>query len=282
MKAFKKHLLAMGLIVLLASIANAATINAPQKLPSGANWSFSIALDATDSFEKTVVLLDGSEIATVYANGQVTKSGALVLDAFTFDSEPASNSGLTLYVSGMGLSTGSHSVNAKTYNSGELKQEDSASIEVFEPMASSEKDSLEQRISGAEANIEELRTSITSTNVDNGVLMDRMNQRNEDVDYLQGKVQELEAMLSTASTDLSALKAESDKAKEEEMLKQQAEMQAQNSGSGESEGLVTTGLFVLRKNSNFLIALAFVVAAAMVGLFFWNKRKKSIYDGPID
>ena len=75
-------------LLLLASGASAVTIGAPASVPENTSWGFSVMLEPTDSWTKTSVKINGSEVLNVYSNGTITPdpySGQFVIKSFVYD-----------------------------------------------------------------------------------------------------------------------------------------------------------------------------------------------------
>ncbi len=105
--------------------ASALTIDSPASVPENISWSFSVKLDATDSWQKTSVKIGGAAVLDVYSNGTIIPdpfNGQFVLKSFAFDEDPKSTAGLVLFVSHIGLAKGEHSIEAASENSSDSKK----------------------------------------------------------------------------------------------------------------------------------------------------------------
>ncbi|HLC93081.1 MAG TPA: hypothetical protein VJH23_05235 [archaeon] len=158
-------------LLLLASGASAVTIGAPASVPENTSWGFSVMLEPTDSWTKTSVKINGSEVLNVYSNGTITPdpySGQFVIKSFVYDEDPATTSGLVLYVSHFGLLKGSHTISASS-DAGN----DSATVIAFAPLGESDKNALDSSIGALDektaahdSDINELGTRINRTALD--------------------------------------------------------------------------------------------------------------------
>lgn len=110
-------------LVLILSCVSATTINAPEEIPSNINWSYSIELNPSNSFTKTEIYFDELLIVTAFNDKQPIIQEDFVLKAFVFDKKPEDNTGLTLYISYFGINEGQHKIKTKTFNQGNLIEE---------------------------------------------------------------------------------------------------------------------------------------------------------------
>ena len=79
------------LLVLLIPLSSAASLSLPKEIPAHTNWSFSAALNPSDSFDATEIYFDGERVVSAYSNGRAlidAQNGGLVADAFILDSVP--------------------------------------------------------------------------------------------------------------------------------------------------------------------------------------------------
>lgn len=133
----KRFYVPLAFFLALFSVALGTTMAIPSSLPANVNWSFSVSLDASDSFDKTVLFLDGKEILSAYPNGQAVRdafNGQFAVASFVIDENPSGTDGLKLFVSFIGLEPGTHFVKAETYFSGAVKDTQSGEISFFVPL----------------------------------------------------------------------------------------------------------------------------------------------------
>ncbi len=117
-----KKMIYLFLVMLLSSVS-AATVNSPLEIPANINWSFSVELDATNSFTKTEIYFDDLLIVTAFNDKQPVVQEDFVLKAFLFDKVPEDNTGLTVFVSYFGIQEGEHKIKTKTFNKENLVEE---------------------------------------------------------------------------------------------------------------------------------------------------------------
>ncbi len=220
MKFMKKPIIFAILVamVLLLPTALSATISAPQKVASNVNWTFSISLDSGDSFDTTDILFDDKKIATVYSNGQVQKdplNGKFVFDAFVFDDQPNSAAGMTLYISYAGLSSGTYSARATTYQGGAVKSEaEKAIIEVFSPAgieeidskiadAATDKEKLLAQINTLEQDLLSLKNTVAEKDSSINSLQSQLDEANQKIEQANSRADELESDFSGKVQDVS-------------------------------------------------------------------------------
>lgn len=195
------------------------TMVAPSSLPANVNWGFSIALDSSDSFEKTTLYLDGKETLSAYPNGQVVKdafNGQFAVASFILDENPQANDGLKLYVSFIGLEPGTHFIKAETHFGGTIKDTQSGEISFFVPLDESRlnatvssltevTDTLKERSSALENNYNSLlgQVSEQSAKVDEATFVS-----NENAGFISELREKLETFMTETNGKFSSQSAE--------------------------------------------------------------------------
>ena len=206
-------------LLVFSTVAIAATINAPQKMPANANWTFSASLDSSDSFDTTDILIDDRKVATVYSNGQVLKdplNGKFVLDAFVFDDQPNSATGMVLYISYAGLSSGTYSIRAATNQGGSVKGEaEKAIVNVFAgdeilsevdsklAAAATDKQSLMAQINTLERDLSDLKNTVSQKDGQINSLQSSLDATNSNLSEQDTKISDLETKLSSEVSGVS-------------------------------------------------------------------------------
>lgn len=199
-----KRIFTLLVLLLISCAVYAATIDVQDNIPAEVNWSFSISLNNTDSFDRTSILIDSSEILNVYPTGQVSSSaGSLVLNAFTFDTNPASPSGLVLYVSYPGLDVGNHILKVETHSGGSV-EEVSAEVRFYDIITEINVGSLKNELADLKGKTEELEFKLTNMEVDDRVFLQMLEQRQEEINSLSEKVDQFSSRFESIEQQLSS------------------------------------------------------------------------------
>ncbi|MBI4044747.1 MAG: hypothetical protein HY392_03500 [Candidatus Diapherotrites archaeon] len=215
----KKSYVTLAAFFLLMSGAFGTSLALPSSLPANVNWSFSVTLDNSDSFDKTVLFLDGKETLSAYPNGQTVRdafNGQFAVTSFVVDENPSGNDGLKLFVSFIGLEPGTHFIKAETHFGGAIKDTQSGEINFFVPLDESRlnasissivsvTDSLKERATALENNYTSLSGQISeqSTKVEEAVSVS-----NENAGFISELRQKLEAFMSETQGKFSTQSAE--------------------------------------------------------------------------
>lgn len=245
-------------MLFLLPAAMAANVFAPQKISSNLNWTFSVTLDSTDSFSTTEVFLDGKKIVTAYSNGQTAKDpiyGKFVLDAFVFDEDPTSASGLTLYVSYFGLPKGTYQITTTTFQGSAVKsQTDPISLEVFNPASEEIENTLTEKIDSATAGKEELTAQINS-------LQESMAAKDQEISALRTELQEqVQQKISQTESNLTDL--------QNQVTSDSSRLGNELSELNGKVGIIEEEVFPdPDKNPNPLVGLATFAGERWLGLF---------------
>ena len=183
-------------VLMMATAANAVTISAPSEIPVNINWSFSIELDATDSFDYSHIMFDGRTIATAYSNGKVigdAYNDRFVINAFTVDTDAGSTTGLVLYISHMGLEEGTHTITARSYNNDAMIDESVSEVIAFVTLT-------EDAFSETGDEIEHLQGLVDS-------LKDMLNEYDESLADKEKRVETLEKIADDLKNSIMSVKA---------------------------------------------------------------------------
>ncbi len=177
--AFRHGFFILALLVLLSGTAHSLSIESPPSVSENTPWGFAVRLDATDSWTKTTVAVDGKQLLDIYSNGNIAAdpfNGQFVLKSFAVDEDPKSTGGLVLYVSHFGLAKGAHILSASSESA-----TDSKSIDSFSPLADS-------ALSGFESRLGAVEESEKGYAVDAKALWKKLNRIDANVSSFNGKI----------------------------------------------------------------------------------------------
>ena len=265
------------LLVLLIPLSSAASLSLPKEIPAHTNWSFSAALNPSDSFDATEIYFDGERVVSAYSNGRAlidAQNGGLVADAFILDSVPEDNSGLVLYVSYLGIASGEYEIRAEALSDGALIESVSGTIVVFDAAAKSYADELNGQIDALrklskeiEDNLNEIEKNIDENST---ALEQKIAQSKEGISNLQALYSDFNSRANATEETLKENAGAYSKLNEEmqKLKKSLKEYQARlNSfeGSGAATGYATMG---------GLSIIAIVVAFALLFVVVWKERTK--------
>ncbi len=284
---FKKTILVLFALVFTCLFASAVSISAPSSLPAYVNWSFSVQLDSSDSFDKAIVSFGSKEILSVFSNGQIVKdpyNGQFALTAFTIDSDPSSSSGLTLYVSLIGFEPSSRDIKVDTFDDSNLKGSETYSVNFFVPIDESRfnpaidsltntSNSLKERITSVEGSVNEFSSKASSVEeLKNSVSQAQSN--------FQEFMDETTSKFSTQATELLTLKRAAGIGVMEEPSNEQVESEPIETSLQEPEVVSSSGFSIptalagLSSRFSWMhVFLVLVVAAAAVGFFVMRKKQ---------
>lgn len=177
-------------LVLLCTGSLALGLSAPEKIPSNVNWSFFVTLEGTGN---TDVFLDDQKIVTAYSNGRVTvdpNNGSRVLYAQIFDR--------VLYVSYMGLSSGTYEVRATGSNGNET-----AIFEVFNPLDEKLESEINSRLENAITDKEQTLAQINSLEQDLLQTKNRLTEKENEINSLRTQLENANSEISNLNSLLS-------------------------------------------------------------------------------
>ena len=276
----KKFLLfLLFLVILFFSNAFSLTINAPGEIPSQINWTFSIELDSAEQFDETRVFIDNSRVLTAYSNGKTQLdafNGTFVLDAFVFDKDPSSNSGLVLYVSYFGLSSGEHKIEAFSFKAGEQKADDSITFKAFN---AAQKETVEE----LEGDKKNLRNEVLFNSSEVNKIKETLNQLTASLNSLNESTEneskariEVEKQIESLKTRINNVNLENEKLelKNNELSKENEELKNQNIFSGLASLIgLSTGENNEAGTTNLITPLIFIFAVIVIAAVALNREK---------
>lgn len=272
--AFSWKFLAVLVFLVLSDSAVALTLNTPDQLPASINWSFSIELDATDSFDETQVFIDGAKAVTIYPTGIYALdafNGKLVDKVVLIDTNPAATTGLTAYVSYLGLPAGSHKIKAAGYKGGAEISSQEKEVNVYVAASMGTVQRVEEISKSTSERLEEVRKSSAE-------LLDTINAAKLSYVELKTKIEEIEKNLAsvaeqaenadeqtkttvkTVQTELAEVKT---RVIEEEQKLTQAEQTAATSTA-------PTGYAGLAGGTWLAVGVGLVVGLMILGFLAWH------------
>ncbi|MFH1587562.1 MAG: hypothetical protein ABID38_06930 [Candidatus Diapherotrites archaeon] len=276
----KRLTIALFLFLISAGVM-ALSISAPSSVPSNAAWSFSVELNPTDSFNSTEVQIDGSGLLTVHSNGNIvpdSQNGGFVIKAFVIDNSPSSTSGLILYVSHMGLNSGSHTVVARE-NTGEessasvdsLGAADLSAIEAKVNQAVIDKENIDAKILGLTADARAFNQMIKTNEESIAGLRSQLDNFGSSIISLEGSLQSQGNLSDETKASLQQLRNEYDSFIAFLQEKEIAEMAEPESGELiPVSGMVGLGMFVL--DTIWLPVIALFAFIVIVLVAFYVKK----------
>ncbi len=190
-------------VILLSAGAFGAGLVVPEQLPSGVSWSFSVSLDASNSFTKTVITIDGVEIVNAFANSQVSIdpfNGGQVIKAFIVDTDPNSTGGMVLFVSHIGLNAGSHSVKATVLNNNQELGIVEKNVSVVDVLEKSFEQEVKDKLDSMNAKLGSLETNTNNKIVES---MERL--RKEISEARQESREEMSSLKETYNEGLAKI-----------------------------------------------------------------------------
>lgn len=289
-KKMKMFFFAVFFFALFGS-ALAQSLNVPSSLPSNVNWSFSVDLAPTDSFDSAVVSLDSKKLLTVFPNGQITKdafNGQFVLSAFLVDSDTATTSGLVLYVSVIGLEPGQHDLKAEVFKNGEITTAKNSLIDFFVPLKESFKPQFDSSILSIVSVTDSLKEKNKALEEKLLSIEGLIKETNTYLDEVDAKVKsELENMKAVLEEKKEDEAANQVPVSEDESALQQGSPSEQSvplGGQPAQAGFSPlTGLANLAKGVSWLHVFLVLAIAAVVAVFVFRSRKKGDkWSGEID
>lgn len=199
-------------LVFCFSLVNAATINVAERIPANINWSFSIELNPTDSFNTTEVYFDELLVITAFNNKPPVIHEDYVLKAFTFDSDPLSTSGLTLEIAYFGIQKGMHEIKAVTYFKNGTVEELIEEIEAIHAVPEEFREEMSSALEGITSKLEEESSALNSLKEETDKKIgEKTNEINERINALEGIKNEVQELRNEVTTELSATEEEIDK-----------------------------------------------------------------------
>jgi hypothetical protein len=273
------HLVSVCAFLLIMGVASAATINASSEIAANVAWSFSVDLDPSNQFERTVILVDDTPLLDVYFNGNIIKdpfNGAFVLNAFTIDRDIDNPGGLVAYVNHPGLVKGTHTIKAQVYqNSSIISQEEHtlAITDTFEKITEivTASNTLAEKIDELSTKLDALKTSTDEGVLQNtariGETLAELNAINENVQQVSDNLQQQQSIASTQGENLDSVSASLI-----ELKNQVKEENVKDTVSNVLGGTALAGLSSLALDSAAGVMVELIAIAIL--LVFIKKRHK--------
>lgn len=299
-----KLVLIACILMLALPAALATTVSAPNETQALQSVNFSISLDATDQFEYTEIFVSGSKVITVYSNGVTIVdpvNGAFVMNAFSFDHNPESTSGLKLYVSYFGFNEGSHTIEAKAYDNGTQTTSDSKTITAYSPIPSNFVSETNSKLTNLETTTQNISTQVSTATSELTTVKTQVTEIDTEVDTVktdlettkssaknaESKVTDLESQVTKLNTNVTQVKASNEEVKKEvdEFKSETSEKLAAKLDNPLAAG---TGLVGLGNEANPVsplipLAVFIVIVIAVVAVIarkkFFTGNDSSIYTG---
>ncbi|MBU1120643.1 apolipoprotein A1/A4/E family protein [Candidatus Micrarchaeota archaeon] len=264
-----KGVILLVLLVFCFSLVHAAAINVPERIPANINWSFSIELNPSDSFNTTEVYFDELLVITAFNNKPPVIHEDYVLKAFTFDSDPLSTSGLTLEIAYFGISKGMHEIKAVTYMKNSTVEELIEEIEAIHAVPEEFQEEVSSTLEGISSRLEEESNALNSLKEETDKKIgEKTDEINNMITALEGIKNEAEELRNEVTTELSSTEEEIDK-KIELVEKQSVKKKPPRITT-------TTGLASTAKDYWLSGIIGLMVILIMV--IFWAERRH-LFDG---
>jgi len=183
-------------------------------------------------------------------------------------------------VSFSGLTEGSHTIEAKTYSSGSVVDEESVSFSVLKPMSQSEKDSLDNQISSLQSTVNTLNSNTATMQAEISVLENTLAQKEDEISSLKQKNSEFLNDMAQLEYNISELES-SGATNEEILMNVKDDLNVLLTERAESQKNPLSGFFAFgASNSTLLLALIAIIAIIVIGVFL-KKNSSSIYSSSI-
>lgn len=250
------------IVMLAASTAFAAEIQAPEKVVSYAPFTFRIVMPATDTFTQAAVHFDNILVATVYPSGTCVIQQdwiPFIIHCATFDADTKTNAGLTTVITHTGFFPGPHTIFVSTQ--GSAAETSLFTVNVFDAVDEASQTELSTKVEGVDARVGELETLSTAA-------QENIYTNNA---TLTKAVEEAKIELETVRAQLAPLIAP----KEEPV--QEAGFSIPFISDFFRPASPSTGLAT---SSNAPLLGLGIIAAIALGLFVFNGRKKEGFNAP--
>jgi len=199
-----KAVIALVFLFFLSTVS-AASIEAPDIIPSNINWSFSVLLDPTDQFDSADIILDAQKIATIYSNSQIVVDpfkGNFVISSFTIDTNPSSTAGLEANFSYAGLKEGSHEIIIETRKDGSVSSSEQHTIKVINAFSDDEAQQLKNQLSGIQEDIDKAVSDLAASSK---FWDEKIDSREQEFENLKSRINNLKSELSSLESEVSSL-----------------------------------------------------------------------------
>lgn len=164
MKNMQRTSLIIFSVLVLFSSVNALEINAPERIPSYAPFTFTATLPSTETFTTSTVTFDGLLVATIYPSGAcgvMPDWDPFVIKCDTFDADPTTNEGLTLIFTHTGFALGTHTISIQTQ--GMKSDNQTINLNVFDALDAKEKEAIDSSVTALTTQVQTLETKTTDT-----------------------------------------------------------------------------------------------------------------------
>ncbi len=221
----KKVVILITTFIFLISSVYGISFEVSEKIPSNANWSFSVNLGSSSEFTRADVFLDGDKILTAYnTESPVWKRDERVIKGFVKGDEE-----IKLQVSFFGLNKGTHSIRVETYKNDSLVEEQTIEVEMFEQDFSELREEFNAQIEETKntlnALIEETKTSVEEKLKEIAEIKNSLSELSAAIESTKNLVgeekefllQEIESKANTLSEKINAF--------EEKLKEQEAELE---------------------------------------------------------
>jgi len=257
------------ILVMILGVVSGTAINASEEIPSNINWSFSVELNPSNAFTKTEIYFDGILIVTAYNDKQPVIQNDFVLKAFSFDKVPEDNSGLTVYISYFGIEEGTHKIKTKTFNQGNLTEEQEFELDSIDTV---------NAIKGLPESLAEELTKDTQI-----LMKDMINKLNEDrtkLDELRNSTEQnlsektaaLEAEIKALENALNELNTvKENELKQKELQEKEAEKFKEENKTQQNNFI--SGFYNFSVDHAWYGAIFLIVLLVLVALFQLYKTK---------
>ncbi len=266
--------------LILAQGASAFEVSAPSEIMPGSNWSVWVKLDATNAFTETILILDGEETVSVKPSGDILTKSKKVSSAFVTDEDPESLGGLTLYVSFIGLTGGSHTLRVESFHQGNLTQTETRGITAtqfsqksFEEQITSrvngleeQKNSLDSKVSGIEEKVKEVSLLLDESSSKAGENSDEIAAAKQLLDELKGDLRGVKESLDLFAEETEIQNLTQDLVKLNQRVNALSPALALTETPSHN-ALPPSGLVSLPAGSRQLIALIIGIALIVLGAY---------------
>jgi len=263
----EKYLLVLIALVLLSVSVFATNINVDSPLMQGTQWSFEaeFSLDNTDEVRLFVA---GEQVLIGIVYGGEIQVIDNTVSSKVIDYSVSENKVVAIL---SGMSAGTHSVEAKTYDNSNILDDIISDVEFFQPVSRSEQDALQNQVSSLEGTVTTLNGEINS-------LESQLTTKDDQITSLKNDNQQLSTSLSHLEGLINTLEYEG-KTQEEIVAILKDDLNVLMTEREEAMKSPLVGLFAFgSENSPVILGLIALIAIIVVGVFV-KSRGSSIYSG---
>jgi len=264
----KKSLLVLVVFTLLLSVVSAISISVEDPLTQGSQWSFNVEFNSLSGVDEGKIYVDSELALTMFEHAGQVFSADVSSKVLSYKVN-----GTSVVIAYAGLNEGVHTIEAKTYTSGSVNEEESVSVTFLRPLSQTEKDSLDNQISDLQSTTSILKSEVSALETtlnDKDSEINNLKQKNSelvnDIGQLELNISELESngatneeILMTVKDDLNILLTEREVARNNPI----ASMFAASTS-----------------NPTLLVVLIAAIAIIVIGVFV-KKNSSSIYSSSI-